>query len=42
MSKRILVISLASAAAAARPDSPLAHGGAQAYAAGAAPSEPAA
>jgi len=42
MSKRILVIALASAPAAARPVSPLSHGWVQAYAASASPSGPAA
>ena len=36
MSKRILVISLASLPEGARPTSPLSHGSVQAYAAGAA------
>jgi len=42
MSKRILVISLASVPAATRPVSALAHGWAQAYAASASPAGPAA
>jgi hypothetical protein len=42
MSKRILVISLASVPADARPFSPLSHGWVQVYAASASPAGPAA